>query len=333
MMDIYIYNNTNYDVRARSSAGGLFSALAESTISRGGAVYGAAFDSDWRICHAHVDSIANLDSLRRSKYAFTDITTCFGQLADDLASGRPLLVVGTPCQIAIIRKKFGERANMLMVEVVCHGAPQPKYWDMYLDELLKSQGKNRADIASINFRDKTEGWKNYSVRVDFKDGSQFIQNHRDNLYILAFVYDYTLRQGCSKCPYKYPNSKADISMGDFWGIEVLAPEANNDLGTTIAIANTDKGTTVLSSLADATNLTVEEVAKYNPALIKAPNVPSDKPEFETAVANEGFHSAASRFLKSVFDRRAKSTSLRSSAKHIIRCAYTYLIPKWLKRKI
>lgn len=333
MMDIYIYNNTNYDVRARSSAGGLFSALAESTISRGGAVYGAAFDADWRICHAHIDSIADLDSLRRSKYAFTDITTCFGQLADDLASGRPLLVVGTPCQIAIIRKKFGERANMLMVEVVCHGAPQPKYWDMYLDELLKSQGKNRADIASINFRDKTEGWKNYSVRVDFKDGSQFIQNHRDNLYILAFVYDYTLRQGCSKCPYKYPNSKADISMGDFWGIYVLAPEANNDLGTTIAIANTDKGTTVLSSLADATNLTVEEVAKYNPALIKAPNVPSDKPEFEAAVANEGFHSAASRFLKSVFDRRAKSTSLRSSAKHIIWCAYTYLTPKWLKRKI
>lgn len=333
MMDIYIYNNTNYDVRALSSAGGLFSALAESTISRGGAVYGAAFDSDWRICHAHIDSIADLDSLRRSKYAFTDITTCFGQLADDLASGRPLLVVGTPCQIAIIRKKFGERANMLMVEVVCHGAPQSKYWDMYLDELLKSQGKSRADIASINFRDKTEGWKNYSVRVDFKDGSRFIQDHRDNLYILAFVYDYTLRAGCTKCPFKHPYSKADISMGDFWGIESLTPDLDNNLGTTLAIANTSKGKNILERFAIKTSLYIEEVAKYNPALIKAPNVPSDKSEFEAVVANEGFHSAASRFLKSVFDKRAKSTSLRSSARHIIRCAYTYLIQKWFKKKI
>lgn len=332
-MDIYIYNNANYDVRARSSAGGLFSALAEATLLHGGVVYGATFDNDWRICHSCIDSISNLDTLRRSKYAFTDISRCFNQLSQDIAANKPILVVGTPCQIAAVMKRFGKVDNMQLVEVVCHGAPQPKYWDMYLDELLKSQGKSRADIASINFRDKTEGWKNYAVRVDFKDGSQFIQNHRDNLYILAFVYDYTLRQGCSKCPCKYPNSKADISMGDFWGIEVLAPEANNDLGTTIAIANTDKGTTVLSSLADATNLTVEDVAKFNPAIVKAPKVPSDKSEFEAAVAKDGFHSAASRFLKSVFDRRAKSTSLRSSARHIIRCAYTYLTKRWLKKKI
>ncbi len=332
-MDIYIFNNTNSDIRARSSAGGLFSILAETTISQGGSVYGATFDNDWRICHSRIDNIANLDTLRRSKYAFTNISTCFSKLSDDISTNKPILVVGTPCQIAIIRNKFGEVTNMLLVEVVCHGAPHPKYWDLYLDELLQYEGKTRDDIESVNFRDKSEGWKNYSVRVDFKDGSHFIQNHRDNPYILAFVYDYTLRAGCVKCPFKHPNSKADISMGDFWGIEALAPELDNNLGTTLAITNTTKGKKILESMATPTSLSIEEVAKYNPAIVKAPNAPSDKSMFEDIAAIDGFHPAASRFLKPVFNNRKKNTSLRSTISHFIRSVYTFFTKRCLKIKI
>lgn len=312
-MKVFYFENIDSAVRAGSSAGGLFTALAEKILAEGGVVYGATFDENWHVVHSRVESIEDLPPLRGSKYAFTDISKCFGLIADDLRAGRKVMFCGTPCQVAAVRKRVGENDDILLVEVVCHGAPQSKYWDLYLDELLQNQGKGRDDIASIYFRDKTEGWKNYSVRVDFKDGSKFIQSHRVNPYILTFIYDYTLREGCSKCPFKSPDSKADISMGDFWGIESLAPEIDNNLGTTIVIADTQKGEGILKGLATPISLSVEQVAKYNPAIIKAPNVPAEKADFEKMVSDKGFHFAAQKVLKPIFRLRHPNLKVRIKA--------------------
>ncbi len=309
-MRIFTFENCDKYIRSRSSAGGLFSALAENTINHGGVVYGVSFDPNWEPCHCRIDCASKIDKLRGSKYVFTNISKCFPLLSDDIAANRTILIVGTPCQIASVRKKFGDNDNLLLVEVVCHGAPDPKYWNIYLNELLASQQKTRADIVSISFRDKTNGWKNYSVRIDFKDGTRFIQSHRNNPYILAFIYDYTLKSGCSKCPFKYPNSKADISMGDFWGIESLAPEIDNNLGTTIAISNTSRGEDALSGIATPITLSVEDVARFNPAIINAPNTPSNILEFELAVDKEGFNTAVNKFLKFILDSRNKGISMR-----------------------
>lgn len=330
-MKIYSYENPNEDVRRRSSAGGLFSALAEKTLAEDGVVYGASFDNDWRITHRRVDSMCDIDCLRRSKYAFTNIGTCFCSIAKDIKSGRPVLVVGTPCQVAAVRKRFPKNDNLLLVEVVCHGAPQPKYWDLYLDEVLASQYKTRNDIKAISFRDKTEGWKNYSVRIDFRDGSIFRQNHRDNLYILAFIYNYTLRNGCSKCPFKYPHSKADISMGDFWGIESLAPEIDNNYGSTIAIADSPKGENLLNLIAIESSLNITEVTKYNPAISKAPNIPYDIEKFETLVSDYGFHRAASHVLQPILDNRNNSKIEGTKGKRIL--LFFYRLLGCLKRKL
>ncbi|MDE7426774.1 MAG: Coenzyme F420 hydrogenase/dehydrogenase, beta subunit C-terminal domain, partial [Muribaculaceae bacterium] len=319
-MKVFYFENSDGAVRAGSSAGGFFTALAEKILTEGGVVYGAAFDDSWEVVHTRVDRPKALEALRGSKYVFTDISGCFSSIADDLKAGRDVMFCGTPCQVAAIRKRVGENENLLLIEVVCHGAPQPKYWDLYLDEILLKQGKSREDIASINFRDKTEGWKNYSVRVDFKDGSHFIQRHGDNPYILTFIYDYTLRDGCSKCPFKNPNSKADISMGDFWGIEVLTPEIDNNLGTTILIADTSKGEALLSEMAESTSLSVEEVGKYNPAILKAPNTPWEKAEFEKLVSEKGFLFAANKVIKPIL--KHSKPALKSRIKSIIYRSYS-----------
>ena len=323
-MKIYTFENRTIDIRAYSSAGGLFTALAEIVLNKGGVVYGASFDEDWSVVHRRIDNVADICHLRGSEYVFTDINGCFSQVCADLKDGRTVLFSGTPCQIAAVRKKFGYHENILLVEVVCHGAPKKEYWSLYLDELLKNQGKTQDEIASINFRDKTKGWKNYSVCVEFKGGSRFIQNHRDNLYIQAFVHDYTLREGCTKCPFKNPNSKADISMGDFWGIEALAPNIDNNLGTTIAIADTAKGESILDSIACRTYFSVEQVAQYNPAIVKSPSVPLDKPEFDTTVKAEGFHYAAAKFLKPVFDSRDRKMSFRNQLRSFIYRVYSFI---------
>jgi len=314
-MRVFYFENDDASVRANSSAGGLFTVLAELTINNGGVVYGASFDKNWSVVHSRVERIDDISKLRGSKYVFTDIRPCLDPIEDDLKDSRRVLFCGTPCQVATVRKRFGENEDLLLVEVVCHGAPQPKYWDLYLNELLQKQGKSRNDISSINFRDKTEGWKNYSVRIDFKDGSCFTQSHRVNPYILAFIYNYTLRTGCSKCSFKCPNSKADISMGDFWGIETLAPDLDNNLGTTIAISDTAKGEAILNRIAYATTLSIDQLTQYNPAIEKAPDVPFDVCKFEQQTCIKGIHYAANNAMTPILNKNI--SSLKSRIKHLL----------------
>lgn len=309
MSNIFTYNNPDYHVRANSSAGGLFSTLAERIIADKGVVYGAGFNKDWSVGHRRIDNIELISNLRGSKYVFSDICQSLEQLDNDIKAHRKILFCGTPCQVATVRKRFGANDNLLLVEVVCHGAPEPKFWKSYLDELLLMNRKTRQDITSICFRDKTEGWKNYSMRIDFNDGTKFIQSHRENIYIQAFVYDYTLRNGCTKCHFKNPNSRADISIGDFWGIETLVPEIDNNLGTTIAIGNTDMGLRILNPIAKHIDLKITELAKFNPAIIFAPGTPKNKSEFLTKYINEGFHIASKSVLEPIFRSRKRHRSL------------------------
>jgi len=279
-MRIIASHNPNNNIRSHSSAGGVFTQLAERIIEDGGVVYGAAFDSDWKVSHRRVDNISDLSKLRGSKYVFSDFLESIDNAIKALESGRKVLYSGTPCQIAAIQKRAGNRDNLLLVEVVCHGVPEASFWDMYLDSLCKKLNQKRCEIQSIDFRDKRTGWKSYSFTIIFRDGKIYTQRGGANLYMRAFLRDYTIRKACFKCPFKYPDgSKADITIGDFWGIEKISPEIDNNQGTTVLIARTAKGIAAVSQLEAMAELTLEEVATYNPAICTPANKPQQYEEF------------------------------------------------------
>lgn len=281
-MKFFCAHNSDSDIRYNSSAGGVFSLLAEATISRGGVVYGAAFDKDWLVVHRRVESVKELSHLRKSKYLFSDFKSSLGCAVKDIESGNEVLFVGTPCQVAALRKLIGEHANLLLAEVVCHGAPRPEVWNRYLDELIAKLGRKRADIVGTDFRDKSTGWKNYSFTITFRDGRKFSQPHDENLYMRAFLADLTLRKACFSCPFKLPEgSRADVTLGDFWGISQLLPEIDNNLGTTLVIASTDKGIDAIGRLnIPEYPLILEEVGRFNPAIVSAPAIPSNLEAFD-----------------------------------------------------
>lgn len=276
-------HNSDAEIRSASSAGGVFSILAGDIIARSGVVYGAAFDSEWKIIHRRVQTIAGLAALRGSKYAYSIIGSAIDDALTDLAAGRPVLFSGTPCQIAAMSRRAGNNPQLLLVEVVCHGAPEQRYWEQYLTELCAKQHRHVSQIESINFRDKSTGWKQYSLTIRFTDGKIFTQKHSDNLYMRAFLKDFTLREACFRCPFKYPDgTRADITLGDFWGIERLAPEIDNNQGTTIVIARTEKGIAATAALQGYRGLTLEEIAGSNPAIIRPATQNPLREQFNTA---------------------------------------------------
>lgn len=50
-----------------------------------------------------------------------------------------------------------------------------------------------------------------------------------------------LRPICYECPFKSCKSQSDITIADYWGINKLHPEMDDDKGTSMVFINTDKG--------------------------------------------------------------------------------------------
>lgn len=61
-------------------------------------------------------------------------------------------------------------------------------------------------------------------------------------------------------------------MGDFWGIEKVLPEIDDDKGTSLVITNTPKGCSLLSEIkndARFTEVDASLLSKYNSSLVRS----------------------------------------------------------------
>ena len=63
----------------------------------------------------------------------------------------------------------------------------------------------------------------------------------NNLFMRAFLSDLILRPSCYLCKFKGGRSGSDITLGDYWGIQYIKPNMDDDKGTSIILINTTKG--------------------------------------------------------------------------------------------
>ena len=296
-MKVLAYNNPDAVVRYESSSGGAFSMLAEATLSEGGIVYGAVFGSNYRIEHRRIESVDELGSLRQSKYVYSFLGSAIKSITNDLSAGRKVLFCSVPCQVAAVRRKVGPHSKLLLIEVVCHGAPKPEHWQKYLEELCFSRKKSISEIKRICFRDKKTGWTNYSFTVEFNDGYTLSQQYVDNDYMRAFVFGYTLRRACFDCKYKYPlGSEADITLGDLWGIDKVAPTLANDDGTSLVILRSERGCELEPLFTDSMPIDFAKAVRFNPAVIERSHLPVGYDDFNR-IAAKSFMRAAKKFCR------------------------------------
>lgn len=57
-----------------------------------------------------------------------------------------------------------------------------------------------------------------------------------------------LRPSCHNCKVKEHKSGSDIKVGDFWGVETIAPHLDDNLGISIVYVNTKKGEKIFEKL-------------------------------------------------------------------------------------
>lgn len=271
--------------RLASSSGGVFIELARRTIARGGAVFGAVFTDDWNVRHTYAETMEGVLPMMGSKYVQSDSSHTFLQAKQFLDSGREVLYTGTPCQIAglkhFLKKDY---PGLLAVEVICHGAPAPSVWQAYLKELRAIRsGKNTVDaipeISDIAFRSKLSGWKKYgfALRLADKGGEQnsvsppnhqFYEVFSENPYMKAFLRNWSLRPSCYACKAKAGMSQADMTIGDFWGVDQNTTIPDDDKGISCVICRSEKGVRAMDAAKDLMRSPVsyETILQGNPSI-------------------------------------------------------------------
>ena len=262
----YAAYSKNDDIRRNSSSGGMFTHLASNVINAGGVVFGAAFDEEFGVRHICVDNIDDLYKLRGSKYLQSIVGDSFKETEKYLKSGRKVYFSGTPCKISALLKYLKkDYDNLITQDIICHGVPSPKIWKYYLEY---RQNKANSKAKKISFRDKNKSWKNYCVNITFENDS-YIENFSNDDYMKVFLSNYCLRPSCYKCSFKKMTRPSDITLADFWGIQNIMPEMDDDKGTSLLCINSDKGKMLFDEIKNDTvykTVSLEEAVKFNPSM-------------------------------------------------------------------
>ena len=269
----FAIQNTNEDILKKSSSGGVFTILAEHVIDQGGVVFGAEFNDKWEVVHNFARTMEEVERFRGSKYVQSKLGYTFNKVRAMLTAGTPVLFTGTPCQVAGLKSYLKKDYDKLItMDFICHGVPSPKAWHIYLNNIAKNK-----DITDIQFRDKSTGWKDYSFTMK-ADGRTITEPHSSNIFMKAFLSNMFLRPSCYTCKFKSPATSSDVTVGDFWGLNILHPEFDDDKGCCAVMVHTDKAMEILKN-ADSLksmNVTFDEITKYNSSSITATSKPKHR---------------------------------------------------------
>lgn len=247
----YIKDET---LRKNSSSGGAFSALAKYILDKGGYVCGARIVQGGFCEHVIVDNWEDLAPLRGSKYVQSNINNCYKEIKTLLEQDKYVLFTGTPCQVAGLYAVLGkDYEKLITVDLLCHGTPSQKVFREYLNEITDGHAD---DVLNVNFREKTTGWRNPSLTIDGKDLSIIVPNvfyngDLNNSYIIGFLKNMLIRKSCCDCQFNGLPREADITIGDFWGIENCDKTLDDNNGTSALLINSEKAKRIISNVCDA----------------------------------------------------------------------------------
>jgi coenzyme F420-reducing hydrogenase beta subunit len=310
-LHVYAAKNIDENIRASSSSGGIFTLLAEKIINDGGVVFGARFNEKWEVIHDYTEIIDGLEVFRGSKYVQSVIGNSFKKVKIFLQENRRVLFSGTPCQIAGLKKYLGKNfENLFTIDLVCTGVPSPLVWKKYLMNIIEMPSSpydmNTTSwwrkIKKINFRDKTYGWKAFGSMIEFSGyaalldqqlSTNTLNEHKGrkrigntiyafkygegkhshgDIFVDGFLKDIYRRPVCHNCQTRSLKSGSDITLADYWEIQSLLPQFDDDKGVSMVLINTEKGKELYEKI-----IKEDMETTYNDAFVRNKNIEISEP--------------------------------------------------------
>lgn len=296
------------DIRMKSSSGAIFSLLANEVLEKKGIVYGVAMNASCTEAeYIGVTEKQDLEKLLGSKYLQAKIKNIFKNVRENLVLNKLVLFTGTGCQINGL-KKFLQKdyKNLICVDIICHGVPSPALWKEYVGYMEnKMQGK----MEKVNFRCKDQGWENFGMKEYGSSKEVYISKSKDP-YMQMFLSDFCLRPSCYECKAKTLRL-SDLTIGDFWGIDTIAPEMNDSKGTSLVIVRTNQGEKIFNRLISKSSVKVMEVeyddaTKENPAEFRSVYRPKERETFFIDMKKMDFEELRKSYLSLPIKQRIKN---------------------------
>ncbi|MCQ2471002.1 MAG: Coenzyme F420 hydrogenase/dehydrogenase, beta subunit C-terminal domain [Clostridia bacterium] len=268
----YAVKSKSSSVIKDSSSGGAFYEIAKAFCDENYVVFGAEMCDNLKVRHSFIDDFSHISKLQKSKYVQSDINNSFEKVKEFLKENKKVLFSGTPCQIAGLRKFLGkDYDNLLAVDIVCHGVPNQQLFDKYIKELSESLGQ---EISSFTFRNKKNFEKKScnqkTVLIKTNKGKSIVKEVLQCEYLAAFHEAMFYRPSCYECPFASTERVGDITLADFWGAEKFYSSFDDGKGVSLVIANTEKGSELLTKTEILFVETDKERAVANNAQLKRP---------------------------------------------------------------
>lgn len=270
-LNIFAYKIAGNEKRMESQSGGAFTALAENVLSDGGIVYGVALNEENVAQYIEVTNMTELKKIKGSKYVQAEVGDIYVKVKKALNENRTVLFGGTSCHVAGLFNYLGDAKldNLYTCDLVCHGVPSPEVFSKYLEYRKHERGS----LANFNFRDKSiAGWHEHIET--WKGNDNNIEISKD--YTDLFYTHIAMRENCYQCQYASFKKPADITIGDFWGIEKVMPEIDDNKGVSLVIARSVKGKELVAKITESGqiyNVSKESCIQNN--LVKPTDRPSD----------------------------------------------------------
>lgn len=194
-----------------------------------------------------------------------------------------------------------------MLKLYAIGVPSTKLWKKYISNIEK---KYKSSVEKFFFRNKKYGWKLFGQKIIFKNGKEIYQPLFINPFFKMFNSNLCLRPSCYFCKAKGEYNKSDISLGDFWNIENVLPELDDDRGTSMIILNTEKGKNFFYDNCynleiNDKNLNYEIACKCNSAIIKSMNISEKRDDFFYDLDNISFDKLTNKYVPNSAKDRIK----------------------------
>lgn len=324
----YVGYSKNPEIRFESTSGGAFSTLALQMYREGGYVGGAVYDSKYFVRHYISGDKKELPRLRSSKYAQSDTVGFYNEVIQLLDAGSKVLVCGTPCQMAGLRSFLRkDYENLIIVDFICLGVASPKVQRLYLDYL---EQEHQSSIIELKYKAKDIGWHNLSKRIRFANGKTVYGKKGVDHLSRTFHNHLSARPCCFNCKFRGFPRVADITLGDFWGVDKLKPHLDNNCGTSVILLNSKKGEFFFRNVASRMVLEsthINDVILGNQALLKSLSVPGKRAEFMASLDKEPFDELVDRLIPVTSKKGFKQWCYQSfkNIHHVVRA--TSLCPK------
>lgn len=266
-----------------TSSGGAATAIARKFIEGGGVVYGTAYSCDYKsIVIERVETLEGLERLKGSKYAQTVKGDVFNNVKDDL-SDKKVLYIGLPCDIAALKKIIKDDTNLFTVELICSGITSQQAHRQFVEHI---EAIHKKKITYFTYRNKDKGMSWPMIKA--YSGKTLCFNKPWYASLAGYTFKTFMRYSCYKCLFKGIYNKADLTLGDFWGLHKNDSRYNANGVSAIIVHNT-KGLEMIHSLENFIlhDASYEEIKKGNPRLYSSLPQPNKRKIFGKVFAERG----------------------------------------------